>query len=400
MLCVFISNNYTRLLSNVEATYKPTGLANIIGNKGGVGIALNIMETSICFISSHLAARPGNMHLRMQNFFDIMKNMRFGDHKVESTAQFDYFFFMGDMNFRVDYPYEEAVEEIQAGNYDNMKRNDQFFKEKKSSQFLNSLEEGSIKFKPSYRRLRHDTGFSNKKNQTPSWCDRILYKGQPAREVKVKEYNSCEMFFCSDHRPVYGIYELSLEPPFLPTPPLHLRPINPQGVIKFRKLILDYTLTQFQAFSDFEPPLPPNMELSMSFSAKFLSSYPCTMPLKIVEKCGPWMWGEERIPLVHVALSEMRYLKNKYIMVLVNTMNENEEEILLGQASIPLEEGAMQCGTLVNFTTAVHLYGKEFGSLYGEFTYDFEDMSAKNDEVEEGDEEDEDDSGSDKEVMM
>ena len=109
MICVFVLNPYIKYISNVESQSKPTGIANIIGNKGGVGIAFNIMETRICFISCHLAARPNNMHLRIHNFYDLMKNIRFGEKKVETSACHDYFFIFGDMNFRVDCKYSSRI---------------------------------------------------------------------------------------------------------------------------------------------------------------------------------------------------------------------------------------------------------------------------------------------------
>ena len=41
---------------NVQLHTIATGIGNVIGNKGGVGIAMFLNETSLCFIGSHLAA--------------------------------------------------------------------------------------------------------------------------------------------------------------------------------------------------------------------------------------------------------------------------------------------------------------------------------------------------------
>ena len=90
------------------------------------------------------------------------------------------------------------------------------------------------------------------------------------------------MYFGSDHRPVYGIYEVNIEAPFLSTLPIYSKQIIPSGSIKFNKLILDLPLDQFQSFQDFECPLPNNFEFILKFSARFLSNYPCTMPLKMI----------------------------------------------------------------------------------------------------------------------
>ena len=101
-ICVYVKSRLQEYVSNVYIASKPTGIANMIGNKGGVGISMKIKETSFCFISTHLAARPGRVALRKANFYDIMKNVRPCSKRFEPSATFDYFFFIGDTNFRVD----------------------------------------------------------------------------------------------------------------------------------------------------------------------------------------------------------------------------------------------------------------------------------------------------------
>jgi hypothetical protein len=89
-------------IKNLEAVSRPTGIANIIGNKGGMMVSFWIHNTSFCFISSHLAAKPHNVDLRKSNYYDLITNLRTGVHEIESIFQFDYVFWFGDMNFRVD----------------------------------------------------------------------------------------------------------------------------------------------------------------------------------------------------------------------------------------------------------------------------------------------------------
>ena len=101
-LCIFIKKNYINYVKNLEVLSKPTGIANIIGNKGGVMIAFRIHETSFCFISCHLAARQSNELLRKANYHDLIKSMRLGVKEMEFCFQFDYIFWTGDFNFRID----------------------------------------------------------------------------------------------------------------------------------------------------------------------------------------------------------------------------------------------------------------------------------------------------------
>ena len=101
-LCVFIKKNYINYVKNLEVISKPTGIGNIIGNKGGIMIAFRIHETSFCFISCHLAAHQSNELLRKANYHDLIKSMRLGVKELEATFQYDYVFWMGDFNFRID----------------------------------------------------------------------------------------------------------------------------------------------------------------------------------------------------------------------------------------------------------------------------------------------------------
>ena len=102
MMCIFVKNDILPDISNLEVVSKPTGIANLIGNKGGLLVSFSIMETSFCFISSHLAAKPHNVELRKNNYYDLIKNMRTGIKELEPVFQFDYVFWCGDLNFRND----------------------------------------------------------------------------------------------------------------------------------------------------------------------------------------------------------------------------------------------------------------------------------------------------------
>jgi len=43
--------------------------------------------------------------------------------------------------------------------------------------------------------MRDNEGYSNKKNQAPSWTDRIFVKSRSGHLLSFEEYNSVEMFF-------------------------------------------------------------------------------------------------------------------------------------------------------------------------------------------------------------
>lgn len=55
-LIIFIAANLTPILSKVETDCIATGVNNVLGNKGGVGINFSIGNTSILCICCHLAS--------------------------------------------------------------------------------------------------------------------------------------------------------------------------------------------------------------------------------------------------------------------------------------------------------------------------------------------------------
>jgi len=55
---------------------------------------------------------------------------------------------------------------------------------------------------PTYKRSIEENFYINKKNQAPSYCDRILYKNNVQSENQVLYYDCQEGVLGSDHRPV------------------------------------------------------------------------------------------------------------------------------------------------------------------------------------------------------
>lgn len=86
MLTIYIRSEYHPLVSNIEMQSIPTGVAHLIGNKGGVGISFKIINTSYFFIGCHLAARPNNLDLRIENYHELVKKIRLGNENLETVS--------------------------------------------------------------------------------------------------------------------------------------------------------------------------------------------------------------------------------------------------------------------------------------------------------------------------
>ena len=55
-LAIFVHISIAPIISNISSDCCATGIKNVVGNKGGVGVRFNVGKTSILCISSHLAA--------------------------------------------------------------------------------------------------------------------------------------------------------------------------------------------------------------------------------------------------------------------------------------------------------------------------------------------------------
>jgi len=92
-------------ISNIEINAENTGFLNIFPNKGGLLATMNIDNTSLAFVSCHLAAHEGvtKCQLRNDSIKEILKGARVRNKNLDILAQFHHVFWMGDMNYRLTF---------------------------------------------------------------------------------------------------------------------------------------------------------------------------------------------------------------------------------------------------------------------------------------------------------
>ncbi len=86
-----------------------------------------------------------------------------------------------------------------------------------------------IEFEPTYKRdFKSNLTYINKKEQCPSYCDRVLVK-QNCKQSKINfiKYASCDEVLGSDHRPVYLHYKVGLVFEHYMDPYRLMNPITP-----------------------------------------------------------------------------------------------------------------------------------------------------------------------------
>lgn len=367
-LIVVIRSDVVPHITAMSTGSKATGLGGVMGNKGGVGLSMTLDETtSVAFISSHLAARPGRVAQRNDNVRDICKGLQLGPSRdVDFVSANSHVFWMGDLNYRIDRgglniahwggldhssflsnfsteiaetrsasegrgksfteyvikvtsdgqewvvnarfskfyemhktlesfvgsatklprlppkkmfgslargvvekrkaqlqdyleqtlriptvwrcrefvkfidspdgileaqfadlwertaakEFNEVIELIHGEKWDELARSDQLNREMNSSHVFVGFNEGSIAFPPTYRMNKDAGGYSNKRNQNPSYTDRILYRSRPGyrSDVVLKFYNSVMALKQSDHRPVHAAFSLRTRLPYVILP--------------------------------------------------------------------------------------------------------------------------------------------------------------------------------------
>ncbi|KAG6856305.1 hypothetical protein H0H87_005720 [Tephrocybe sp. NHM501043] len=111
-LAVFVHRDIRHLVKGTSRSAVTAGLiGGRVGNKGGVGITMNIGGTTFLFLNAHLAAHEGKVNHRLSNFAKIKAELSVDDFlsnddprvmAEDITDKFDYTFLFGDLNFRLD----------------------------------------------------------------------------------------------------------------------------------------------------------------------------------------------------------------------------------------------------------------------------------------------------------
>ena len=231
---------------HIATAYSATGIAGVIGNKGGLVARLTIGHTSIAFCSCHLAAHEGQSHLQSRNamcreVLDETSGGKIGGTRsagrpLDAAHSCDHIVWMGDLNYRVDLGLAEDLDELQellhspppddflayvrersgdnnkhaensfkrasvgkdnsthavhvravtalseAGEYSALMMCDQLYAARRLGDAFVSFQEGPMCFAPTFK-VERQPGTLHKAQRTPSYCDRILWKSAaPCRD--------------------------------------------------------------------------------------------------------------------------------------------------------------------------------------------------------------------------
>jgi len=221
-LMVLVRREMIWYMREIQSTTVACGPGGVMRNKGAVGIILTFFGTSLLFITSHLAAQTSKLkernmdYLRIAQYMNFTKSIQHGNiESLDITDKVDCTFWFGDLNYRVTAERDVVEDLIQQDMLEVLLNNDQLKTQMETSQAFTGFSEGHIQFPPTFK---FDPGTENydtsPKQRVPSWTDRILYKSQQDA-ITPLSYSHVPELMVSDHRPVYGVFQVKLKPMLL-----------------------------------------------------------------------------------------------------------------------------------------------------------------------------------------
>ncbi|VDK41042.1 unnamed protein product [Taenia asiatica] len=214
LLVVYVSNRLSQqaIISDIAIQSVPTGMFNLMGNKGAVGLRLTVYNQSLCFLNCHLAAGPGSCERRNQDYGEIMRKMMFEQRSLQELPKYtlvndhDQVFLFGDLNYRLaGLDLKKNLDAIARKDYGFLVGFDELSQQQAQKRVLQGFLEGKITFPPTYKFDLTSNSYYTADGRMPSYCDRILWKGKYVEQIR---YQSHEDFCLSDHKPVSAYFKI------------------------------------------------------------------------------------------------------------------------------------------------------------------------------------------------
>ncbi|GJV42931.1 type IV inositol polyphosphate 5-phosphatase 3 isoform X1 [Tanacetum coccineum] len=211
---VWVRRRLRKHIQNVHVSAVGVGLMGYIGNKGSISVSMSIYQTLFCFICTHLTSgeKETDAFKRNADVHEILKRTRFNSvAKSKRIESHDRIIWLGDLNYRLNLPYEKTCDLISKNDWSRLLECDQLMRELRKGRAFDGWSEGVLDFAPTYKYEQNSEKYCGEDpkvgRRTPSWCDRILSFGKGIRQLS---YRRSELRL-SDHRPVSALYMIEVE---------------------------------------------------------------------------------------------------------------------------------------------------------------------------------------------
>ncbi|XP_032382090.1 phosphatidylinositol 3,4,5-trisphosphate 5-phosphatase 1 isoform X1 [Etheostoma spectabile] len=357
-IVVLAKPEHENRISHVFSDSVKTGIANTLGNKGAVGVSFMFNGTSFGFVNSHLTSGSEKKLRRNQNYTNILRFLNLGDKKInpfDITHRFTHLFWLGDLNYRVEFPSTEAeyiVTKIKQQQYQELLSKDQLNMERNDGKVFLHFDEEEITFAPTYR-FERDTRekyaytkakATGTKYNLPSWCDRVLRKSYPLVHVACQAYGCTNDIMTSDHSPLFASFEVGVASQFVSKQDLNSAPQGGIQIMNCVATLLTKSKTKF--FIEYHSScLEKTVKTSEGDNTEHSDG-----SIKV--------WFGNQVELTPI-ISDPEYLLDQHILICVKSTDCDES---YGEGCVALR-AAQFCYTEFQITLTHH--GEKTGTLTG-----------------------------------
>jgi len=349
-----------------QKDWGPTNPGNRLGNKGAVSTSFKVNGHRVCFVCCHLTAHQDLMLHRNKDVEELMGTLHTDQPDMDLCSSADYLFWMGDLNYRVDFMdflQKETPRKPELGYFNHMVsmipedipvllEKDQLLKMQRAKKVFYGFNEQKIEFRPTFKCKIQEGMLEYSPARLPAWCDRILWHSGPNKPVRPPcAYQSLENLTLSDHKPVFGLFYL---PVFEGGSPhqsqlgectLNIEHIECHGIHN------EGVRTALRFMGEI-------LEKGTNFEMQHVLEEKCTTPFQA--GINP-EWRRD-LPCIRLGWNNLRRLKQEHLTVKIIT----ETGATIGYARIPLavpEAGSTKCRT--SFECPISRRGLPAGVITG-----------------------------------
>ncbi|XP_071154192.1 phosphatidylinositol polyphosphate 5-phosphatase type IV-like isoform X1 [Mytilus edulis] len=220
-LAIFIRRDLIWFCSVPDEDQVTTRAVTMVKTKGAVAIAFSFFGTSFVFLNCHFTSDDGKLKDRVSDFQRINSTLKLPKNPTQQgdiSANFDSVFWLGDLNFRIDKGRRtvedivKAIIEQDHPNFEDLLHTDELLNCLLQEKVFQGYQEGRINFKPTYKfDLETDNYDTSAKLRIPSYTDRVLFHSKKKNGISCTHYDAVMNVKKSDHRPVYGLYDVILK---------------------------------------------------------------------------------------------------------------------------------------------------------------------------------------------
>ncbi|KAL8166927.1 hypothetical protein V2J09_008426 [Rumex salicifolius] len=226
-ITIWVRKGLRKHVKNLKVSTVGVGVMGYIGNKvqyilfalqcslGSISVSMSIYQTLFCFICTHLTSgeKDGDELKRNADVYEIQRRTRFcqKDGLPQNIHDHERIIWLGDLNYRINLPYQKTRELISKQDWTKLVERDQLKQQLKEGHAFEGWFEGLLNFPPTYK-YEPDSdkyyGVDTKAGRrNPAWCDRILSFGSG---IELLNYKRAELKL-SDHRPVTATFMVEVE---------------------------------------------------------------------------------------------------------------------------------------------------------------------------------------------